>query len=101
MLKALAQHRVRTSRHLKLIFFWLFIANYCCPQNTTTEDCTYHKNLAWRYQLLVPRLADNNSFLLQFPFRIYKTLKYIHGRDRDSAAVDYFYKIATGDKKSS
>ncbi|KAF5012257.1 hypothetical protein FDECE_1638 [Fusarium decemcellulare] len=80
---------------------WPFIANFCCPVDATPEECTYKKNLGWRYVYWLLGGVTTVLFLLRFLFKIYETPKYLLGRGRDAKAVEVVQKVAARDGKSS
>lgn len=78
-----------------------FIANFCCPQDATMEECSFLNNLGWRYTFWFLGGLTTILFLVRFTFRIYETPKYLLGRGKDAQAVDVIQKIAARDGKSS
>ena len=78
-----------------------FIANFCCPVDSTTEECSYQNNLGWRYTFWFLGGLTTILFLVRFLFRIYETPKYLLGRGLDEKAVDVIHKVAARDGKTT
>lgn len=78
-----------------------FIANYCCPTGTPSAECTFEKNLGWRYVFWLLGGLTLILSAMRAWFRIYETPKYLLGRGEDAQAVAVIQKIAARDGKQT
>ncbi|KAI0338563.1 MFS general substrate transporter [Trametopsis cervina] len=74
---------------------WPLIANFSCPQSSTSSTCTRSQNMGWRYLLFT--LGAVTLLLWAFRFFVFKleeSPRYLVGRGRDAEAVAVLQRIA-------
>ncbi|KAH8111509.1 MFS general substrate transporter [Phellopilus nigrolimitatus] len=81
---------------------WPLIANFSCPQTTSSTFCPRSENQGWRYFLFT---MGGIMFVLWalrfFVFTLYESPKYLMGRGRDAEAVAIVHKVAAYNGKTS
>jgi MFS family permease len=78
---------------------WPLLGNLTCQEG---EVCTRHKNMGWRYFVIVMGGISLIEFAIRFGFfTIYESPKYVMGKGDDEAAVRIVHEVARRNGKTS
>ncbi|KAJ5085565.1 hypothetical protein N7532_010336 [Penicillium argentinense] len=79
---------------------WVFLANFSCPTDATSETCRRQENMGWRYTLIVlGGLALLFTFVRIFVFKLPETPRYLLSQGRDEDAVEAVNYVARQNRK--
>ncbi|KAI1867655.1 hypothetical protein JX265_007457 [Neoarthrinium moseri] len=79
---------------------WPLLGFRTCQQKD--PDCTYSKNIGWRYFIVTMGAITLLMFIIRFVcFKIYESPKYLMGKGRDEDAIRIVHEVARRNGKTT